>query len=172
MAWLTGLWLLWASGAVWGQHSLRPPSTGVAPTVLGILSYVRWPADVNDVNLCIVGPSEHTDELLRAHATEIAPQRHVQVSRQPADKLPGHCHVAYLGVLDDAAWQPLLRRLGPQPLITIGERREQCQAGGMFCLDVQPTSIAFEVNLDSLTRGGVRVHPNVLQLARRRARTP
>lgn len=172
MAWLTGLWLLWASTAVWGQSSPPPPATGVAPTVLGILSYVRWSADVNVVNLCIVGPSEHTEELLRAQASEIAPRRHVQISRELADKLPGNCHVAYLGVLDDAASLPLLRRLSPQPLITIGERREQCQAGGMFCLDVQATSIAFEVNLDSLTRGGVRVHPNVLQLARRRVQTP
>lgn len=172
-AWLTGLWLVWAAGAAWGQVGSLPPAVGVSTTVVGILSYVRWPAEVTDVNLCVVGPSDHTDELLRVQSTEIAPQRRLHISRQSVDAelVPTSCQVVYLGTLDDVAWQSLLRRLGPRPIVTMGERREQCLAGGMFCLDVQPNSIAFEVNLDSLARGGVRVHPNVLQLARRKART-
>jgi hypothetical protein len=39
-------------------------------------------------------------------------------------------------------------------------------------LRVSDEQVSFEVNLDSVARSGVRIHPSVLQLSRRRAAAP
>lgn len=44
--------------------------------------------------------------------------------------------------------------------------------GSLFCLRVEDEQVSFEVNLDSVARSGVRIHPSVLQLSRRRAAAP
>lgn len=181
---LSTLVLAWAAlpcGA-WAQTPVEPTAGGtvdaearsasVAHTVLSILSYVRWPPETGDVSLCIVGPTEYADELTRVQAFGLPGGRRIQVKRHAAAELPTGCEVVYLGMLDDEGWQTVFRRLAGRPALSIGERREQCQAGGMFCLDVRERELGFEVNLDSVTRSGLRIHPQVLQLARRKARAP
>jgi hypothetical protein len=44
----------------------------------------------------------------------------------------------------------------------------ECAVGSAFCLQISNDQAGFKVNLDSLARSGVRVHPNVLQLARKK----
>jgi hypothetical protein len=82
--------------------------------------------------------------------------------------LLSQCDGVYAGMLDDAAWRQLRARLESQPLLSISERQELCLIGCMFCLDVRENGVAFETNLDSVARSGVRVNPRVLQLARRK----
>ena len=53
------------------------------------------------------------------------------------------------------------------PVLTISENDPSCTAGGMFCLNVDGERVSFDINLDAVARSGVRVHPNVLNLARR-----
>lgn len=168
-----------ASSAAWSQSSLasgpgrtadaEARAAGVAQTVLGIMSYVRWPQEAGDLSLCIIGPTEYADELTRVQAFALPNGRRIQVKRHAAGEVPpAACDVVYLGALDDDAWQTVFRRLAGRPVLSIGERREQCQAGGIFCLDVREQSLSFEVNLDSVARSGLRIHPNVLKLARRK----
>ena len=51
-------------------------------------------------------------------------------------------------------------------------RDSPCTVGSLFCLRVSDQQVAFEVNLDSVARSGVRIHPSVLQLSRRRGGQP
>ena len=37
----------------------------VTQVVLGILSYARWPVEPAELRLCVVGPTEYTDDLLK-----------------------------------------------------------------------------------------------------------
>lgn len=57
--------------------------------------------------------------------------------------------------------------LAGHPVLTIAEHDPSCTAGGMFCLNVDGDRVSFDINLDAVARSGVRVHPNVLNLARR-----
>ena len=36
----------------------------VTQVVLGILSYARWPTEPAQLQLCVIGPTEYTDDLL------------------------------------------------------------------------------------------------------------
>jgi len=57
-------------------------------------------------------------------------------------------------------------------VLSISEADDPCTVGSLFCLRVSDQQVAFDVNLDSVARSGVRIHPSVLQLSRRRAVQP
>ncbi len=167
---LAGLALLFGPADLVRAQADPARDTAVAETVLGILSYVRWPADPPEVRLCVVGPAERAGALLQAGRIGPATggKRTVVVRKQAPAGAEDNCDALYLGPLDDSTLSALFQRLSGKPVVTISERREPCTAGGMFCLDARTADIGFEVNLDSIARSGVRVHPSVLQLARRK----
>ena len=143
-------------------------SQAVAQKVFGILGYTRWPQEPALVRLCVLGPTEYADELLKGG--KLHSGRPLQVRRMRFDDplLPLECDAVYAGIVSDGDWRELLGRVAGLPLLSISERRALCSVGAMFCLDVLGSSVAFEVNLDSVARSGVRVNPRVLQLARRK----
>jgi hypothetical protein len=155
----------------WSQDAV-PGSTGagaaaVRNVVLGILSYARWPVEPAELHVCVVAPTQFADDLLQG-ATQ-ASGRVVQVQRVPLDSpLLGtdSCNVIYLGAASAAERQHLFAQLAGQPVLSISEQSDTCSTGSMFCLHVHGARVSFEVNLDSVARSGVRVHPSVLQLGR------
>lgn len=144
----------------------------VTQVVLGILSYARWPVEPAELHLCVVGPTEYTDDLLKG-ATQ-STGRPVQVRRLLANNpaIVSDCNALYLGKLTDDERSTLFQRLNGQPVLSISERDDRCTVGTLFCLRVSDEQVSFEVNLDSVARSGVRIHPSVLQLSRRRAAQP
>jgi hypothetical protein len=141
----------------------------VSQVVLGILSYARWPREQSPLNLCLVGPTEYADGLLRLEQPPGDGQR-IQVQRRAADDagLGEQCQAVYLGVLSDSERQRVFAGLSGHAVLSIDEQDRQCSVGSMFCLDIRADQVSFAVNLDSVARSGVRVHPRVLDLARRR----
>lgn len=167
LATLCVLWL--ASAPSRAQEIITDErSQAVAQTVQGILGYTRWPSGSPVVRLCVVGPTEYADELLKGGA--LSGERSMQVRRMRLDdaELLQLCDAIYAGMLDDVAWRELRARLESRPLLSISERQELCLIDCMFCLDVRVGAVTFETNLDSVARSGVRVNPRVLQLARRK----
>jgi hypothetical protein len=67
--------------------------------VLGILSYARWPVEPAQLRLCIVGPTEYTDDLVKG--TTQATGRPVTVQRLLADNpaIVSECDAVYIGKL-------------------------------------------------------------------------
>jgi len=144
-------------------------SAAVAQTVWGVLGYTRWPGDPSPVQLCLVGETAHAQVLLAG--TELPGGRRLQTRRiSPDDAQPlNACHAVYAGPLRPGQWQRLMAAWpAGQPLLTISEVAADCATGGMFCLDITPQGVSFELNLDSMARSGVRVNPRVLGLARRK----
>lgn len=144
----------------------------VTQVVLGILSYARWPVEPTQLQLCIVGPTQYTDDLVKGTAQ--ATGRPVTVQRLLADH-PGiatDCNAVYIGRLTSDERSRLFASLIGQPVLSISEGGDQCTVGSLFCLRVGDEQVSFEVNLDSVARSGVRIHPSVLQLSRRRPAAP
>lgn len=144
----------------------------VTQVVLGILSYARWPTEPVQLQLCVIGPTEYTDDLLKG---AIQPSgRPVRAFRvlvsDPA--IITDCNAVYLGRLSVEDRSDLFKALSNQAVLSISEDANQCTVGSLFCLQVSDRQVAFEVNLDSVARSGVRIHPSVLQLSRRRAVQP
>ncbi|QAX83187.1 DUF4154 domain-containing protein [Pseudomonas sp. DTU12.3] len=169
------LWLLTGVAVAQAQ-----PPTGMAEhraqsvtqVVLGILSYARWPVEPTQLRLCIVGPTEYTDDLVKG--TTQATGRPVLVRRLLADNpaIVNECDAVYIGKLTADERSRLFESLMGHPVLSISEGGDQCTVGSLFCLRVGDEQVSFEVNLDSVARSGVRIHPSVLQLSRRKPAAP
>ncbi|MDZ3827427.1 YfiR family protein [Pseudomonas monsensis] len=144
----------------------------VTQVVLGILSYARWPVEPAQLRLCIVGPTEYTDDLVKG--TTQATGRSVVVRRLLADNpaIVSECDAVYIGKLTSDERSRLFTSLIGHPVLSISEGGDQCTVGSLFCLRVGDEQVSFEVNLDSVARSGVRIHPSVLQLSRRKPAAP
>ena len=144
----------------------------VTQVVLGILSYARWPVEPAQLRLCIVGPTEYTDDLVKG--TTQATGRPVAVRRLLADNpaIVSECDAVYIGKLTADERSRLFTSLIGHPVLSISEGGDQCTVGSLFCLRVGDEQVSFEVNLDSVARSGVRIHPSVLQLSRRKPAVP
>jgi hypothetical protein len=169
------LWLLTGlavaqSQAPTGMAEQRAKS--VTQVVLGILSYARWPVEPAQLRLCIVGPTEYTDDLVKG--TTQATGRPVIVRRLLADNpaIVSECDAVYIGKLTSDERSRLFAALIGHPVLSISEGDDQCTVGSLFCLRVGDDQVSFEVNLDSVARSGVRIHPSVLQLSRRKPAAP
>jgi hypothetical protein len=167
------LWLV--AGAAMAQAPAgvaEQRAKAVTQVVLGILSYARWPVEPAQLRLCIVGPTEYTDDLVKGIAQ--ATGRPVLVRRLLADNpaIIRECNAVYIGKLTSDERSRLFASLIGHPVLSISEGGDQCTVGSLFCLRVGDEQVSFEVNLDSVARSGVRIHPSVLQLSRRKAATP
>ena len=138
----------------------------VRQVVLGIVSFTRWPSTPVRLHLCVTGRPDYAAGLtdtLQAGSTVLDVQR----VRFDDPALGLACDVVYLGILGDDQRARVRAALAGRPVLTIAEHDESCTAGAMFCLAVDGERVTFDINLDAVARSGVRVHPNVLNLARR-----
>lgn len=99
---------LWADDA---RTSIEQRSNAVSQVLLGIFSYVRWPKEPAVLQLCVVGPTEYADGLLRGMVQ--ANGRRVHAERRAVDNpdLGTLCNVIYLGVVDERERQQVFRSL-------------------------------------------------------------
>ncbi|MDZ3995396.1 YfiR family protein [Pseudomonas sp. Teo4] len=154
--------------AVQAQERAR----AVTQVVLGIFSYARWPVAPVPLRLCLVGPTEYADDLIKGNVQNTG--QPLQVRRLLADdvQLAQSCDALYIGKLDPGQRDRLFQSVSGHPVLSISEADDPCTVGSLFCLRVSDQQVAFDVNLDSVARSGVRIHPSVLQLSRRRAVQP
>ncbi|MBJ9963797.1 YfiR family protein [Burkholderia seminalis] len=140
--------------------------SAVRQVVLGIVSFTRWPTTPVRLHLCVTGRPDYARGLtdtLEAGSTLVDVQR-----VRPDDPALGiACDIVYLGTLSNDERARVRTAVAGHPVLTISEHDSSCTAGGMFCLSVDGDRVSFDINLDAVARSGVRVHPNVLNLARR-----
>jgi hypothetical protein len=124
------------------------------------------------LRLCVIGPTEYADDLLKGATQPTG--RPVLVRRLLANNLqiPTECDALYIGTLTPVERSDLFAAISGHPVLSISEEANQCTVGSVFCLHISDTQVGFEVNLDSVARSGVRIHPSVLQLSRRRTAIP
>ncbi|AYA08737.1 YfiR family protein [Rahnella aquatilis] len=150
------------------ETSETSPDAAVAQTVNGILSYSRWPDKTtsSSLTLCIIQPVKYA-ALLTPDGSAFA-GRPLKVMTLPFDSplLTAQCDAIYSGRITAEQQNDLHQRLEGHAILTISEEDETCGLLNAFCLVITPLHTGFKLNLDTLSRSGVRVNPAVLQLAR------
>lgn len=143
-------------------------AAAVAQVVLGILSYSRWPVEPETVRLCVLGATSYTDGLLDGGTQSSGLPVRARRMEIDSAELGAACEAVYIGATSQTDRQRIFDRIAGHAVVSISESDPDCAVGSMFCLDVRATQVGFKVNLDSVARSGVRIHPSVLQLARRK----
>lgn len=168
-AWLLAACLAWTAVSARADAAAEDHVQGVARTVIGILGYTHWPAEIGGLRLCVVGAAEYAAGLMHSSGQAVG-SRQLDVRRVELDQVKNaDCDGIYAGEMDEQQWRSLMRQQDGRPLLTISERGALCRIGAMFCLRRQGEGPGFEVNLDSVARSGLRISPKVLQLARTKA---
>lgn len=145
-----------------------PPGVSAADvrqTVAGIISYTRWPHLTGLPRLCIFRSADFAP-VLTAASVEHPPAVWQAIPVDDAQQaLASQCDILYFGRESSQQQVELINSYQLRPLLTIAEQTPECAAGSAFCLKFINHRVSFSVNLDSLGRSGVRVHPDVLMLA-------
>lgn len=161
--------------ALWAQNSISTdnnPLPGqqqeVANTVMGILSYSRWPATNNSdaIRLCVIPPVKFGAGLVSGNNNLTGKTLTIRYITSDSPALITECDALYSSNTSMDQQRSLHARLAGHPVLTISEKDDDCTLLNAFCLVIGPAHVGFKLNLDTLARSGVRVHPNVLQLAR------
>ncbi|HDW8036257.1 TPA: YfiR family protein [Yersinia enterocolitica] len=151
------------------EELIHERSDAATKMVLGIISYSRWPTPPPVIRLCVIAPTNYAEELFNPALMQTAHPIKTQRYSLPDASLANNCDVVYLGRLGEQQRQELATQLTGQPVLTISEDYDECTVGSAFCLLLEDKQASFKVNMDALARAGIRVHPNVLQLARKKA---
>lgn len=158
------------------ETSLAAPAESkplLASVVEGIVNYTKWPAELKQVRLCIIGEGPSAKALLKAGTLGAmgSAQRAIEVQRA-ASATDGNqdCQVLYFATRYTTKQRTTLNRFVARPFLTIGEGAEFCSDGGMFCVDADESPGRFGVNLDAVARSGLRVNPQVLSLGRAKSK--
>jgi hypothetical protein len=159
--------------AAWAQTGApadaRRPAE-VAQVLFGIISYVRWPVARQEVRVCMLGAPRYGSAIVDTPASSLGPRIRVKIPAVAG--AANECDVVYLGSLAEDEREHLLAQVIGKPILSVAEPGTSCTVGIMFCLRLTEAQIGFDVNLDAIARSGLRVHPNALQIARRKGPPP
>ncbi|PHM49935.1 hypothetical protein Xmir_00818 [Xenorhabdus miraniensis] len=139
----------------------------VARVVSGIISYTHWPATPTTLHLCLVPPSNYINVLTHINMISDYTELQIETLNFNVGQLIEKCDIIYYGLVDPKLQQQVISKKNDKPLLTIAENNPHCEIGSAFCLNITSTQATFGLNLDILARSGVRINPNVLQLARK-----
>ena len=152
----------WSSG----ETALPDETANSVHTIVnGIVSYTRWPQLNGLPRLCILSSATWARELAQPRDKPA----YFPVPVENTDQaLLARCDAVYFGRESIEQQVQLREKYHGKPQLYIAEQNPECSAGSAFCLNIAGKKVSFSVNLDSLSRGGVRVSPDVLMLARAR----
>lgn len=124
--------------------------------VSGIVSYTRWPALSGPPKLCIFSSSRFSTALQENAATSL-PYLPVIIHTQQEAMISG-CNGFYFGNESPTFQMELTEQYPSKALLLIAEQN----------MIIHNNDVRFAVNLDALSRSGVKVNPDVLMLARKK----
>ncbi|MEH0888174.1 YfiR family protein [Enterobacter sp. UNJFSC 003] len=142
---------------------LAETDKAVRSIVSGIVSYTRWPSLSGQPTLCIFASSHYVQTLSSVDSELPYTPAIVHNDREA---LAAMCDALYFGTESPAKQLDIISQHQGRALLLISEQNPECVIGSAFCLIIDNDRVRFSVNLDALSRSGVRVNPDVLMLAR------
>ncbi len=134
-----------------------------ARTVKAIIDYTRWPQHHDPLVLCVAGSASHAAEL---GAIRLADGRRVErrnVAASAAGLAP--CHVLYIGQIPLTQQRQLTAAVRGKGVLTIAEADPGNASEAIVALTYQPRALSFRLNIDAISRSGLRIDPRVLRIA-------
>lgn len=141
-----------------------------APTpqeyISGFVLYVRWPEDdqVKGWQVCVASATDNADA---QYAGRQVRDRPFAVRHLKAGELLDGCQILDLTSAEPATAVALLKATqSRRSLLTVGNGRDFCSAGGMICLLADQPRGGFEVNLSAIRGAGFAINARLLMMAR------
>ena len=140
-----------------------PYAGAAARTVKAIMEYTRWPQPRPTLVLCVAGPAQHASQLTGWRMSDGRLVQRRNVAAQPAST--AGCDVLYIGALPIAAQRQLTAAVRGKGVLTIAEADPGNASEAMFTLTYRPAALSFRLNIDAISRSGLKVDPRVLRVS-------
>ncbi len=147
-------------------HDAEGVANATAHVVSSIAAFTRWPAAQRTLRLCVVGQAEHGGSL--DAIGQIAGKVTTTVRATAENASSAGCDILYLGRMGAEALRGQVASAREQRVLTIAETDPHCRSGAMFCLVHLEDGLTFELNVDAISRSGLRVDPRVMRIGRSR----
>lgn len=141
-----------------------PYAGAVARMVKGIIEYTRWPQPRSSLVLCVAGAAQHAGQIGNVKLVDGR-----QVVRRNVAAQPGAvagCDALYIGSIPLPAQRQLTAAVRGKGVLTIAESDPGSSSEAMFALTYKPNSLSFRLNIDAVSRSGLKVDPRVLRIAK------
>ena len=143
-----------------------------AKLVATLARFVHWPpttfdTDTAPLRLCVFSGSPMVERAFQSQGGSAIGGRPVQTVMNPRVPVK-NCQVLFVdeGGSEIRVDPVLFRRLGGEPVFTVGTQDGFVSEGGMVEIVRIDNALRFDVNLTALREAGLGVHPGVLKLAR------
>ena len=136
-------------------------AAATARMMRSFIDYTRWPTRNDPVVLCVVGAAAQAGQL---DGMTLGDGRRV-LRRSANTASLGGCNVVYFGKLEPAILRQAAQAVRGKSVLTVAENDPLCRSQAMFCLRPEVRSLSFAVNIDAVSRSGLRVDPRVLRMA-------
>jgi YfiR/HmsC-like len=133
--------------------------------------FVEWPTSsfqtpTTPLLICVHGDFSFGTALAELTRGESIKGRRVEVKWvRNEQNLPG-CQVLFVSRSASKRYGRVLDAVKESGALTIGEDPEFLKAGGMLNLEAVPRGLTFDVNLDAVVRGHLKLSSQLLSLAR------
>ncbi|MBN8499940.1 MAG: YfiR family protein [Sphingomonadales bacterium] len=133
------------------------------PGRCALIEYTRWPTRRDPVVLCVAGAAVHAGQL---GGLRLADGRRVERRNVPAaaGALAG-CDAVYLGQMGQAQMRQLIASVRGRGVLTIAETDPSLTSEAMFAMTYKPNGLSFRLNIDAVSRSGLKVDPRILRVA-------
>ena len=130
--------------------------------------FAEWPADAapsDPLTICVFGDTPIADALDETVKGRTVDGRKTVVVRVKPEGFRG-CHVLYLAGLDSKRAQAIVDDLKGAPVLTVGDREQFAQGGGIAGLFVEQGRMRFAINVEAAQRGRLRISSRLRSLAK------
>jgi hypothetical protein len=139
-----------------------------AAFLLNLAKFVEWPAIHNPTgtfDVCIYGDDPFGPALDRAVDGKSIQGGDVRVRRLENAESASLCRIAFVRGEEVRKAQELLSAVGNAPVLTVGERREFVESGGVVQLDRRDRKVVIVVNKRAADRSGLDISSKLMALA-------
>lgn len=132
--------------------------------------FIDWPKDAfsspsSPIKIGVLGDTPMSEEISLIAGRYVA-GRKLEVIRDYDLDEDGSVHILFIGESESRSYRKNFKRLGNQPVLTIGESRKFCLQGGVINLFLAQNKMRFEINQGQAEKLGLNISSKLLRLAR------
>lgn len=138
-----------------------------AAFILSFAKFIQWPEPKNRQHfvICLVGVERYraiyTDKIDNKPLKDSVAKTKVMTFDEPVDE----CNVLYMGDLLASQRSLIHRRIGDQPILSVGEDSQFINEGGIIRFFARNNRLKFEINPNQAKAQRLRISSRLLSLA-------
>jgi hypothetical protein len=140
------------------EHELR------SAFIYNFIRFTKRSKNSGPIELCVFGSEESLKAIRTLHG-RVVNKRSISVSAPRLGNEIARCEVAFISSISKKHELNLLKDARGHGLLTIGDSKGFCEAGGILRLFLVDARVRFQINIDVARDEKVHFDPKMLQLA-------